>query len=209
MNYRGEPYLLTVALTPIIYIVELSYDIKSIRNYVDFVNLMTYDFHSPNTLSYTNFNSPLYPNPLDKLYFHYFNIEYSVYYMKSLGLPLSKIMIGIPFYGYRYFLVNERFHGLYAMSNGTEEAVKFNELYEFLNDPDTTRIFDRDSKVPYSYRGKEWVTYDDEESVAIKAQWIMDQGLGGSMSFALNYDYNSDLNDRQFCLQTILYDILK
>ena len=120
LNNHGRPYLLSVALSPNIYIVETSYDIRSIGHLVDFVNLMTYDFHSPNTFPYTNFNSPLYANRLDKLYFEYFNVNFAVNYMLQLGLQRQKLMVGIPFYGYKYFLVNQKFHNLYALSNGTE-----------------------------------------------------------------------------------------
>ncbi|OTF69711.1 chitinase-like protein, partial [Euroglyphus maynei] len=178
-NHFGKPYLLSVAISPVIYIVETSYDIHSINHLVDFVNLMTYDFHSPNTFPYTNYNSPLFANELDKLYFQYFNIYFAVNYMLELGLQRQKIMVGIPFYGYKYYLVNKNFHNLYALSNGTEVPVAFNEICgaSFLSDPNTTRVFDHSSKVPYAYRNFEWITYDDYESITIKAQWIMDNHL--------------------------------
>nr|XP_046909634.1 acidic mammalian chitinase-like [Dermatophagoides farinae] len=222
-NHRGKPYILSVALSPVIYIVETSYDIHSIGHLVDFVNLMTYDFHSPNTIPYTNFNSPLYANQLDRLYFEYFNTNFAVNYMIQLGLLPQKIMVGIPFYGYKYYLVNKNFHNLYALSNGTEVPVAFNEICDdFLLDPNTTIVFDHYSKVPYAYREYEWITYDDYESITIKAQWIMDNHLGGSMTFPLNYDdYNGEkcINNKQqqqrqrrrskhYPLQSILFDII-
>lgn len=89
-------------------------------------------------------------------------------------------------------------------------------------DPNTTIVFDHYSKVPYAYREYEWITYDDYESITIKAQWIMDNHLGGSMTFPLNYDdYNGEkcINNKQqqqrqrrrskhYPLQSILFDII-
>ena len=78
-----------------------------------------------------------------------------------------------------------------------------------LASPTATRIFDRTTKVPYLYNGNKWISYDDIESVMIKSQWIFDNGFGGSMTFALNYDdYRARCNSQRFPLQTVIYDVL-
>jgi len=101
LEYRrtGKRYLLSVALTPIMYIADKSYQVEVISQYVNFVNLMTYDFHTPGTFPYTNHNAPLYSSHLDIFYFQYFNVFFSVHYMHSRGLRKEQIMVGIPFYG--------------------------------------------------------------------------------------------------------------
>lgn len=43
----------------------------------------------------------------------------------------------------------------------------------------------------------------------IKSQWIVDNGFGGSMTFALNYDdYKAQCSSWKFPLQTAIYDVL-
>ncbi|KAF7495719.1 Chitinase-3-like protein 1 [Sarcoptes scabiei] len=213
----NKTYALSVALSPIISIVSSSYNVAKISAFVDWVNLMTYDFHSPNTFPYTEHNSPLFANKLDRLYFKYFNINFAVTYFVKLGLRKKQIMVGIPFYGYKYFLVNKNFHDLYALSNGTQITIIYRDICRnFLNRYGTKKVFDIESKVPYAYNDLEWITYDDWESITIKAQWIVDNDLGGSMTFAINYDdYQSKCpqsirnGKRQpFPLQTILYQVL-
>ena len=114
----------------------------------------------------------------------------------------------------RYFIVFLRFFLKFCFFLNSETVI-FNEIcWNFLMDPKTIRIFDHNSKVPYAYRSMEWITYDDMESVTIKAQWINDQkDLGGSITFALNYDDYSGRcsfqNQSKFPLQNILYDILQ
>jgi chitinase len=46
-EYQREhrTYLLSVAITGIQTLIDMSYDIREINNYVDYVNVMTYDFH--------------------------------------------------------------------------------------------------------------------------------------------------------------------
>lgn len=117
---QKKQFILSVALTPIVYIVSQSYNIKQINGNVDFVNLMTYDYHTPNTIPYTNFNAPLYSNEIDILYFKYFNVNFSVDYMHKLGMDKNKIVVGIPFYGYLYYLANTKYHEVYSLYNGTQ-----------------------------------------------------------------------------------------
>lgn len=62
----------------------------------------------------------MYSSKLDIFYLKYFNVYFAVHYMHSLGLRKEQIMVGIPFYGYLYYLANPQFHGVYALSNGTQ-----------------------------------------------------------------------------------------
>lgn len=126
-----KQYLLSVAITPILFIADKSYQFHLIGQYVDFVNLMTYDYHTPGTFPYTNYNAPLFSTGLDILYFKYFNVYFSVNYVHSLGLRKDQIIVGIPFYGYLYYLANPRFHDVYALSNGTQSRYSCLYCIEF------------------------------------------------------------------------------
>lgn len=75
-------------------------------------------------MPYTNYNSPMYSSKLDIFYLKYFNVYFAVHYMHSLGLRKEQIMVGIPFYGYLYYLANPLFHGVYALSNGTQGTLR-------------------------------------------------------------------------------------
>lgn len=45
-----------------------------------------------------------------------------------------------------------------------------------------------DAMGPYAYRGDQWVGYDDEAMVRKKAQYVVEQGLGGIMFWAIDND---------------------
>lgn len=76
-----------------------------------------------------------------------------------------------------------------------------------MNTSKATRVFDRITKVPYLYEGIRWISYDDEESITIKSQWIVDNGYGGAMSFALNYDLFKNDSDSYLCSQKQLFPL--
>ena len=46
----------------------------------------------------------------------------------------------------------------------------------------------REAQVPYLYKDKLWVTYEDEESAMAKSTWIKKMDFGGAMVFDINED---------------------
>jgi GH18 family chitinase len=58
-------------------------------------------------------------------------------------------------------------------------------------------VFNEEQKVPYAYKGAEWVSFDNIKSIKLKAEYIMDNNLGGAMVWALD----TDDFDGKFCNQ--------
>lgn len=108
-EYQREhrTYLLSLAVAAPSVLVDLTYDVREINNYVDFVNIMTYDFnfYSKQT-PWTGLNSPLYKRHSDASVLAMLNINYSVNYWEQRGLERSKIVIGLPTYAHTFKLVN-------------------------------------------------------------------------------------------------------
>lgn len=108
-EYQREhrTYLLSLAVAAPSVLVDLTYDVREINNYVDFVNIMTYDFnfYSKQT-PWTGLNSPLYKRHSEASVLAMLNINYSVNYWEQRGLERSKIVIGLPTYAHTFKLVN-------------------------------------------------------------------------------------------------------
>lgn len=51
-----------------------------------------------------------------------------------------------------------------------------------------TTVFDEDTCSPYLYAGTEWISFDNEQSLACKTKFIKDNNFGGVMIFSLNTD---------------------
>ncbi|XP_069094531.1 chitotriosidase-1-like isoform X3 [Pleurodeles waltl] len=51
-----------------------------------------------------------------------------------------------------------------------------------------TTVWIEEQKVPYSYKGAEWVGYDNIESIKLKVEYLKAKGFGGAMVWALDMD---------------------
>lgn len=113
-------------------------------------------------------------------------------------MPLKKIIIGVPTYARTYNLVVPVGQNVInAPANGPgigRGKMNYTEVCQFLKMPGSMKQFDIYSQVPYAYRNYDWIAYENEMSVAIKAQWVIKTGMGGIVTFALNFDDFKGLN---------------
>ncbi|XP_063822320.1 chitinase-3-like protein 2 [Ostrinia nubilalis] len=188
-------YLLTVAVAAPETIVDISYDIDQINLYTDYVNVMTYDFHYFTKYTpFTGFNSPLFARHGEQMYLASLNINYTVHMYYSKGLSLSKIVVGIPTYGHTFTLVNPGNTRVGSPASGYGSLggmgfVSYPEICTFVKKfKDVIIQEDVEAKVPYLYRGREWVSFESPQSVAAKAAYVRAAGLRGAMIYSLNAD---------------------
>ncbi|KAF5280736.1 hypothetical protein FQA39_LY18019, partial [Lamprigera yunnana] len=167
-------FLISVAVAAPRFFVDLSYDVSYMNNYVDFINLMTYDFHFYTYLTpVTGLNAPLYSTSMDALYSSTLNINYTAHYWVSKGMEKGKINIGLPTYGHSFELFNKNNNGLNAPARsyghlGTNGFVDSKEICSFLLTNNVKVVFDYSARSPYATMGTEWVSFDDETSLAYK-----------------------------------------
>lgn len=76
-------------------------DINIISNYSDFINVYAFDYHGRWEME-TNHPSPLYREDYDHL-----SVSGSIDYLIDQGAERSKLIIGLPFYGYSWKLSSE------------------------------------------------------------------------------------------------------
>ncbi|KAK4877841.1 hypothetical protein RN001_010347 [Aquatica leii] len=189
-------FIISVAVAAPKFIVDLSYDVPYINDYVDFVNVMTYDFHFYTKLTpFTGFNAPLYP--IDTDFFDTFNTNFSINYWLELGMDQKKINVGLPTYGHTFELFNVNNDGLGAPARGygrlgSNGFADYNEICLFLLDNrDIKVVFSYAARSPYACKGTEWVSFEDETSLLFKSQYINNRKFGGAMILSLNADDHS------------------
>ena len=161
---------------------------------LDFINVMTYDYHSGDTI--THFNSPLRAIPADPV--PLWNVEASIRGFLAAGVPPRQLVVGAPFYARGYGGVAAANGGL--LQKGSEAAagewrgVDYRVLVE--RQPERngfTRYWHADAQVPWLYhpQARVFVSYDDPQSIAAKARYVRGQGLGGMMFWELGGDDGS------------------
>ncbi|XP_035233149.1 acidic mammalian chitinase-like [Stegodyphus dumicola] len=131
----------------------------------------------------------------------------SAHYWNQNGMPKSKIMIGIPTYAHTYILLDPKYHGLDAPATGSNGDLNFYDVCKFLSSGGI-RVFDNESLVPYTYSGYDWISYEDQISIKLKANWIKSQGFGGAMTYKLNSDdWPCACSKIPFLLHQIVHDV--
>ena len=116
------------------------------------------------------------------------SVDQAVRAWEDAGFPLHKLVLGIPFYGYRYHPATNANNGLYQnFSQGS--YITFKSIADgFLNAPDYVRHFHPKSKVPWLFNGSTFISYEDDESIRFKADYIKSRGLAGAMIWELSHD---------------------
>ncbi|MFB6709422.1 glycoside hydrolase family 18 protein [Streptomyces sp. NPDC056333] len=160
-------------------------DYGGAAQYVDWYNPMTYDFfgawdaqgptapHSPLT-SYTGIPKEGYTS------------DAAVTKLKALGVPASKLLLGIGFYGRGWTGVTQDAPGGTATgaAAGTYEAGI--EDYKVLKGscPTTGTV----AGTAYAHCGTNWWSYDTPATIATKMDYKNQQGLGGTFFWELSGD---------------------
>nr|AGN95784.1 chitinase [uncultured bacterium] len=167
-------------------------DLRRIEPLLDFINVMTYDYHS--APGKTNFNSPLRSPSSDPT--PGWNVDASMRSFIDGGVPAAKLLVGIPFYGHAYGQVASVNGGLFQP--GTENPPRWKQgdgdwrvlAQTRLKDPRYVRHWEPTARVPWLYDASSgtWVSYDDPESVAAKAAYARERGLGGVVIWELGGD---------------------
>lgn len=146
--------------------------INKIINICDYINLMTYDFGDN---SHKTYNANLYPT--SSAYGSGFSCDQSVKLYIDSGVPPYKINLGIPFYGYY----------------GNKYLSYTSLVKNYINKNGWKRYWDNQAKAAYLKKGTSFITYEDEESIGYKTEYIKSKQLGGAMFWEYNIDYKNTL----------------
>lgn len=204
----GKHYLLTIAAgTDDKYLRDADGStawLADLARSLDWINLMTYDFHG-SWERVAGFNAPLGRDPADPANA---NVESSVARLMEAGIPARKITLGMPFYGKGWSGCSAgENQGLYQPCTGlaagsSEETFEFAYLTDqgyLVRDEEGqytyagrgfTRRWNDAARVPYLFNPAtgEFITYDDERSIAEKVSLVKRLGLRGAMFWELDAD---------------------
>jgi chitinase len=151
------------------------------QQYLDAVNLMTYDAYEPGSDQITGNHAPLFPDASDP------KQESADRYVKELeaaGVPAAKIILGVPFYGHMWGQVANTNHGLFQpgkpVPNG---SAPYSLITGSMLNHGYARFWDAQAKVPWLYSDEKqiFVSYEDPESLQGKCKYVVARGLGGVM----------------------------
>ncbi|OTF83884.1 mite allergen-like protein (Chitinase-like) [Euroglyphus maynei] len=187
--FRPHGYALSAAVSAGKPTIDRAYNIPEMSKYLDFINLMSYDYHG-GWENHTGHNAPLNSynnaNELDKE----FTVTYSVEYWLNHGI------LGIPLYG-RTFTLASSDHGIGAPAIGKGGAsgtitrtigmLGYNEICTMIKQG--WQLYrDEVERIPYAVHANQWIGYDDRESINEKLNLLMKKNLGGAMIWSIDTD---------------------
>ena len=140
-------------------------DWSNALQYLDFVNIMSYDMGKPPT-----HNAALYPSTLSKM-----SCDEAVAKHYAKGVPYDKMTLGMAFFG----RVDRN------ILEGDE--LDYNEIIGLTG---FNKCWDDVAKVPYltDGAGTMVLSYDDEVSIGLKADYVKQKGLLGAMYWDIEAD---------------------
>lgn len=150
-------------------------DLFAASQLLDLINIMAYDFSGPwipESGHQAQLFSPQVPHNDHAIHSGHLTVTY----LQSKHVPKKKILLGVPVYG-RSFLGTNHI-GQTPRGAGGEDGVF---LYKDLPRPGASpEVVDRVVGAAYSVGGDGgFVTYDNPDTVKMKANYVREMGLGG------------------------------
>jgi len=170
-------------------------EMEKLHVYLDWLNVMGYDFFNSLT-STTGHHAGLYKSALaaagDR------DADSSIRQHLAAGIPPGKLVLGVAFYGRGFTGVKPINHGINQPYARFEAEHSYAELRQkLISGAGFVRGWDDRAKAPYLWKAASntFITYDDPQSLAIKADYVREHRLGGMMFWELSQDYDDELLD--------------
>ncbi|EGU30839.1 glycosyl hydrolase family 18 protein [Vibrio scophthalmi] len=171
---------------------------------MDYFNMMTYDLNG-GWSNVTGHNSPLYPYPEEE--FAGLTLDTLRDWMvNERGIPAEKINFGAAFYGrgvqttastaYLGAPTEKRMVN-FEVDGPTNSAVDITNWANFEGQPNYNYLtkqpgwehfWDDNARVPYAVNGKYFLSYDDPQAIREKAEYIVNNDLGGIIVWQVHGD---------------------
>ncbi len=170
-------------------------NLPGIDPYVDFYNVMTYDFHG-GWENQTGHQAAMTGDDNN------YDVDSAVAFFEDSGVELSKVVMGAPLYTRAWGGVDEGLTfghnqpGVAGDAEGSFEAGVY-DYKDIINDVitgQTDLYWDDTNKAAFTYDGDEWSSIETTATIAGKAAYIQEKDLGGMMFWALSNDADNDLS---------------
>lgn len=160
-------------------------NIRLVAPYTDHIVIMAYDFHRKGSLL-SGANAPLY-GKADERWGK--NIMASAKQFTDI-VPASKIILGIPFYGYEWSVTDTSAYNFTLPDSG--QTATYERIKKLLDSGSVVRHWDSTSFTPYLLYQKDGtqqqIFYEDAESLSYKIDLVKQANFGGIAIWAMGYE---------------------
>jgi chitinase len=174
----GNHFLLSIAAADGPFVSGI--DIAAVAPYLDWFNLMTYDF----------------VNSLTPLTGHHTGLHAGK--LTPAGAPPGKLLIGAAFYGREFAGARSSQRGLYQHYGRYQGEHSWPDLKtNYIDRNGYVRCWDAAAQAPWLWNARthRFISYDDPQSIAAKAAYVKARHLGGLMYWEQSLDPGDELLD--------------
>ncbi|KAJ4958725.1 hypothetical protein NE237_025836 [Protea cynaroides] len=183
-----SPLLLTAAVYYSSVLNSVSFPVDSIGNNLDWINIMAYDYYMPSWSKVTGAHALLYDQP------NRISTSSGVDSWTGSGLSAKKMVLGMPYYGYAWTLVDPANHGIGSAATGPalsdSGAVRYVDIKAFIQNNSATLVYNSTVVANYCYAGTTWIGFDDVEAISTKVSYAKGKGLLGYFTWHVANDDN-------------------
>ena len=174
----GKKYQVTTALPCFDRLFEVT-NMGEAAKHLDFINVMAYDYYvAGDTVGH---HSNLYPS---ENYEKENSVERAYNQYTKFGVPAEKLVLGVPFYGRSWIMESDDNKGILRPQQQVLRGGGFTFIKDsLLTNPDFVRYWDEKAQAPYLFNAtnNQLVVYDDEQSVKLKCEYVMEKNMAGIM----------------------------
>lgn len=187
MDKLNPDLILSMAVAAGTYAANAYYEIGALSNVLDYLHIMTYDMINYSTYASTH-HTNLYPSQYSN-----FSVTQAIEAYTSKGMPYEKIVVGAAFYGHLFKTTTEGVNGINAKSSTEGKGtVRYSQIASsYLNNPNFTLYYDEVAKASWLYGENTFISFDDPNSLAAKASYVLDNDLAGMMVWEYCQDDSS------------------
>jgi len=166
-----------------------SFPIDSIRKNLNWTHVLAFDYYMPTWANFTAAFATLY-DPHSNV-----NTDFGIAAWINGGLPASKLVLGLPFYGYAWKLANLNESAISAPATGPAVTEDGELSYKDINNYFKTNgrvnpIYNSTYVVNYGIVGPAWISFDGVDVVRTKVSYAKEKALLGYVVWEVSYDDN-------------------
>ncbi|KAA8590772.1 hypothetical protein FQN60_001715, partial [Etheostoma spectabile] len=178
-----ERLILTASVSAEKPIIDASYEIAQIATQLDFINVLTFDFHETRE-TVTGHHSPLFQGSKDIGNKTVFNTDFAMRYWRDQGVPTDKLNLGLAAFG-RAFNLSTTSSDVGAPASGPGEEGCYTGEQGLWSAYETCLYIEgvpinliTDQKVPYATTDNQWVGFDNKDSLDAKVNYLKNNNFG-------------------------------
>ncbi|XP_022142964.1 oviduct-specific glycoprotein-like [Momordica charantia] len=208
-TYHRPQWILVASVSNLPYVESsIVYLVQGIKQNLDWVNLISYDFYTPTSFSSTTGPSSALHNRIARSLSANFGID--AWIQSLANLPRKQIVFEIPFHGWAWKLANPDKNDVFSKALGPAKGyqyisqdgqIDYSNVRKFIKENHAEYVKD-DSRysISYAYAGSTWIAYESEYIIPDKISSAKSSKVLGY--FAWNIAADNEVNTLASAAQT-------